>query len=130
MDLINASRALAALAQESRLAAFRLLVQAGPDGMAAGDIARRLAIPPSTLSTHLSLLVQAGLVTARRASRSIRYAVDFEGMRALLMFLMEDCCRGNPKICTPLLDQVLGDCCRDAGRCADESTAIKESIPS
>ena len=111
MDITDASRALSALAQESRLAAFRLLVQAGPDGMAAGDIARSLAIPPSTLSTPLSLLAQAGLVTARRSSRSIRYAVDFEGMRALLMFLMEDCCRGRPDACAPLLDEILGPCC-------------------
>lgn len=129
MDISNACRALGALAQESRLAAFRLLIQAGPGGMTAGDIARSLAIPPSTLSSHLSLLAQAGLVTGRRESRSIRYAVDFEGTRALLAFLMEDCCQGSPQVCAPLLDQVLGDCCSDVGGCVGGAES-QERIPS
>ena len=88
---MTASKALTALGQESRLRAFRLLIKQGPKGIAAGDVARRLGIPHNTLSAHLSILSNAGLVTSRRAGRSIIYAVDFDGMRGLLAFLMEDC---------------------------------------
>ena len=96
--------ALGALSQETRLGVFRLLVVQGPDGMAAGDIARRLDVPPSTLSTHLSVLENAGLIGSTRIQRSIRYAVDIDGARTLIGFLTEDCCRGNPDICGPGLD--------------------------
>lgn len=86
--------ALGALAQESRLAVFRLLVQEGPDGLAAGEIAGRLDIPPATLSFHLGQLGQAGLVTSTRNGRSIVYAADFKGMDRLMGFLYENCCQG------------------------------------
>jgi len=87
--------ALAALAQEHRLAAFRLLVEAGPDGVSAGDLADSLAIPRSSLSFHLNQLMQAGLIIQRRESRSLIYSADFAAMAALVSFLTENCCRGS-----------------------------------
>lgn len=102
MESITAVKRLSALAQGSRLAVFRLLIQAGPDGLAAGDIARRLEITPNTLSTQLAILSNAGLVTGRREGRSIIYAADFGGMSELLVYLMEDCCQGRPEVCAPL----------------------------
>lgn len=93
---------LSALAQESRLAVFRLLVKAGPDGLAAGEIARSLAITPNTLSAQLAILAHAGLVTSRRDGRSIVYAAGYDGMGALLLYLTEDCCQGRPEVCAPL----------------------------
>src|SRR5471032_332365 len=101
---------LSALAQESRLAVFRLLVKAGPDGMAAGDIARKLKTAPNTLSAQLLMLSNAGLIRARRDGRSIIYAVDFEQMSGLLLFLTEDCCGGRAEICAPLA-AVATSCC-------------------
>ena len=94
MEMAAALEALGALAQESRLAAFRLLVQRGPDGLAAGQIAERLDIPPATLSFHLAQLGQAGLVTSTRNGRSIVYAADYKGMDRLMGFLYENCCQG------------------------------------
>lgn len=94
--------ALSALAQERRLAVFRLLVKAGPDGMAAGEIARRLDMLPNTLSSAVAILERAGLVEARRVGRSILYAPNLTQMRALLGFLLEDCCDGRPEICLPV----------------------------
>ena len=102
MEISQAAGALGALAQESRLRIFRLLVQSGPEGMAAGDIARKLKLPHNTLSFHVSILSRAGLVTSRKEGRSVLYAVDLEGTRALLGFLVEDCCRGHPEICGTL----------------------------
>lgn len=86
--------ALAALAQEHRLAAFRLLVEAGPDGVSAGDLADRLGIPRSSLSFHLNQMMQAGLIVQRRESRSLIYSADYAAMAALVGFLTENCCRG------------------------------------
>ena len=111
MELSNAIDALGALAQESRLKVFRLLVQAGPSGMAAGDIARELAVPPNTMSAHLAVLSRAKLVTAHKEGRSVIYGLDVEGTRDLLSFLVEDCCRGAPNVCTPLIDSALAECC-------------------
>ena len=111
MEISTATQALGALSQESRLQAFRLLVRSGSDGMAAGEIARELEIPHNTLSSHLAILVNAGLIQSRRESRSIIYSIDFDGTRALLSFLMEDCCRGNPDLCLPVLDSLLPGCC-------------------
>jgi DNA-binding transcriptional ArsR family regulator len=87
-------RALGALAQEHRLAAFRLLVQAGTEGMAAGALAEALGIPPSSLSFHLAQLSHAGLISQRRQSRSIIYAADYAAMRGLMDYLTENCCGG------------------------------------
>ncbi len=111
MDISSTVKSLGALAQESRLNAFRLLVRSGSDGLAAGEIARRLDIPHNTLSSHLAILVNAGLVNSHRESRSIIYNIDFDGTRALLSFLMEDCCQTRPEICAPVLDSLLPGCC-------------------
>jgi len=116
MDELSAIKALAGLAQASRLQAFRRLVPAGPGGMAAGDIARALGVPHNTLSAHLAILANAGLIASRREGRSVIYAVDYAGTRDLLAFLMEDCCRGEPAVCAPALDCVLPDCCAPAPR--------------
>ena len=94
-----ALEALAALAHETRLAIFKYLIAVGHEGVAAGDIATKLKIPSPTLSFHLKHLEQAGLIHAQRQRRSIIYAADYERMRALLSFLMEDCCQGRPEIC-------------------------------
>jgi DNA-binding transcriptional ArsR family regulator len=90
---------LAALAQEHRLRVFRLLVREGPIGLPAGEIALRLGVRPSTMSSHLAQLERAGLLRSRRDQRRIIYAVDVEGIRKLLAFLIEDCCQGHPEIC-------------------------------
>lgn len=95
MESNEAVGALAALAHDGRLAAFRRLVEAGRDGMAAGDLARALAMPPSTLSANLSLLAQAGLVIGRRDGRSIIYTADYGQVRALIGFLTDKCCGGE-----------------------------------
>jgi DNA-binding transcriptional ArsR family regulator len=98
-------RALGALAQEHRLAVFRLLVQAGPVGMAAGALAEALGVPGSSMSFHLSQLANAGLVSQRRQSRSIIYSADYEAMNSLMAYLMENCCGGvacaPAAICSP-----------------------------
>jgi DNA-binding transcriptional ArsR family regulator len=94
-----AVQALAALAQEHRLAIFRLLLGEGPGGLSAGIIAARLGVSPSTLSHHLAALTGAGLIGARRSDRHIYYAADIAGMRRLLAFLTDDCCRGHPELC-------------------------------
>lgn len=113
MDTLDAVSGLSALAQESRLKVFRLLVRAGQGGMAAGDIARALAVPPNTMSSHLGILTRAKLVQARKEGRSVIYAVDFEGTRGLLSFLVEDCCQGEPAVCGPAIDATLAACCSD-----------------
>jgi ArsR family transcriptional regulator len=102
--------ALSALAHQGRLEVFRLLVRAGPTGMAAGDIARATGSLANTLSANLNLLAAAGLVTSRREGRSIIYAAEYDRMRELLAFLMEDCCGGNPEICAPLA-AIAAACC-------------------
>jgi DNA-binding transcriptional ArsR family regulator len=95
MKKTDAVAALAALAQDNRLDVFRLLVQAGPGGMPAGEIARALKLAPSVLTFHFDRLRMAELVTARRDGRSVIYAANFETMNALLGFLSENCCRGT-----------------------------------
>jgi len=107
MEIIPATKALGALAQQSRLEPFRLLVRAGEDGVSAGEIARALNVPQNTMSAHLSVLANAGLVSSQRVGRSIFYGIDFEGTHALLSYLMEDCCRGQPEVCAPLLACIL-----------------------
>ena len=102
METTSVVTSLSALAHEGRLAAFRLLVQAGGEGLAAGDLARRLEMLPNTLSANLNILAHAGLVTSEREGRSIIYRAQYEAMRDLLDFLVEDCCGGSPEICAPL----------------------------
>src|SRR3954452_10968816 len=105
MEKTAVTDALAALAQENRLDAFRLLVQAGPEGLAAGEVAASLGLPPNTLSFHLDRLRQAGLVTVRRDGRSMIYAARYETMNALLGFLTENCCQGAAEKCAPAVCQ-------------------------
>ncbi len=100
METKDAVAALAALAQDSRLDVFRLLVQTGPDGIAAGEVAERLEIAPATLSFHLAQLRQAGLLVMRRDGRSLIYSADYDGMNELMGFLTENCCGGaSPAAC-------------------------------
>lgn len=103
METKMAISALAALAQDSRLAVFRLLVQAGPAGMAASKIADQLSVPSSSLSFHLKELTHAGLIVPRQSGRFIIYSANFATMNALVAFLTESCCGGNP--CTPVSAQ-------------------------
>ncbi len=105
----DAIEALAALAHPGRLAVFRRLVQAGPQGIAAGDIARELSAPANTMSTQLAILTRAGLIASRRESRSIIYSANYEAIGGLIGFLMEDCCQGRPEICAPIAARAV--CC-------------------
>src|SRR5215471_19322371 len=107
----DALAALAALSQDTRLTVFRYLVTMGPEGAAAGDIAHAVKAPAPTLSFHLKELEQARLITSRRESRSIIYAADYDRMRGLLAFLMEDCCRGHPEICNLAPKKKAAVCC-------------------
>ena len=101
MEKIDAVAALAALAQDSRLDVFRLLVRAGPAGMPAGEVAASLKLAPNTLTFHFDRLKGAGLVTVRREGRSMIYAARYETMNSLLAFLTENCCQGAPGSCGP-----------------------------
>jgi DNA-binding transcriptional ArsR family regulator len=101
MENKDAVSALAALAQDSRLAVFRLLVQNGPEGLTPGVIGEQLELPAPTLSFHLKTLAQAGLVTTAQEGRFVRYRADIAGFNALTAFLTEDCCGGNPYLCSP-----------------------------
>jgi ArsR family transcriptional regulator len=101
MDKLNAVGALSALAQEHRLEAYRLLVQAGPAGMAAGEIASALGIAPNSLSFHLDRLRHAGLISVARQGRSLIYAARYETMKNLLGYLTDNCCGGRPELCAP-----------------------------
>jgi len=110
MDKKLALAALAALGQETRLDVFRLLVQAGPEGIAAGEIAERLGTLQNTLSSHLKILSHAGLVRTEREGRVVRYFADMMGFRDLLAYLMEDCCNGAPELCQPVIEAVTCKC--------------------
>lgn len=113
MDESQALMAFGALSQETRLRLLRMLVVAGHDGIAAGILAERLEVSPSNASFHLKELERAGLVEARRDSRSIVYTAGFERLSGLIRFLMEDCCSGRPEICMPAL---AASSCGTAGR--------------
>ncbi|TAL81380.1 MAG: ArsR family transcriptional regulator [Beijerinckiaceae bacterium] len=101
MEVSDAVTALAALAQDNRLDVFRLLVQAGPEGLPAGEVAAALDLAPNTLTFHFDKLRTAGLVTARREGRSIIYAARFETMNSLIAYLTENCCGGDAGACAP-----------------------------
>jgi DNA-binding transcriptional ArsR family regulator len=102
MDILAAVTALEALAHETRLSVFRLLVQAGPAGLAAGDIADNLGALQNTMSRHLAKLHRAGIVTSQREGRSIIYRADFDAISGLILYLMEDCCGRNAELCGPI----------------------------
>lgn len=103
MEIMHTIQALSALAHEGRLAVFRELVKAGPEGLSAGEVSRRLGIAPNTLSASFMILSHAGLVTSTRAGRSIIYRAEFDRMAALVAFLVDDCCQGRPEVCAPLV---------------------------
>lgn len=119
MEKTDAVAALNALAQENRLDVFRLLVQAGPDGLPAGKVAEALDLAPNTLTFHFDRLRQAGLVTVRREGRSMIYAARFETMNALLGFLTENCCQGDVGACAPAV-------CKPSS--SKRAKATKESV--
>jgi ArsR family transcriptional regulator len=103
MDKENAILSLAALAQATRLDAFRLLVKHEPEGLPAGDLARSLEVPHNTLSSHLSILSRAGLIHGERQSRSIVYRANLARFREMTLYLVNDCCQGSPELCFPLI---------------------------
>lgn len=106
MESENAIDVLHALAHGGRLSVLRLLIQAGRDGMPAGEVARALKTPPNSMSAQLAILTRAGLIRARRESRSIIYSAAYERMGDLLEFLLADCCAGSKEVCRPLADVV------------------------
>ena len=106
MDVELALEALSALSHETRLWVFRLLVQAGPDGLAAGEIAEALGSRQNTMSSHLKILAQAELIESRRRGRSIIYNANYDTVRELVLFLMEDCCAGNKAVCRPVAESL------------------------
>jgi len=110
METESAILALAALAQSTRLDVFRLLVKREPRGLPAGEIAKALVVPQNTMSAHLAVLSRAGLVTARRISRSIVYRADLARFQSVMSFLVNDCCDGRPEICAPLIESIT-PCC-------------------
>lgn len=110
MDNLNALTAFAALSQTTRLDVFRLLVKAGADGMLSGEISKELHVRQNTMSANLSVLVNANLLCNERQGRTIRYFVDFNTLRGLLGFLMEDCCGGRPETCQPIIDEIACAC--------------------
>ena len=106
MEMKAAIEALAALAHETRLSVFRMLVKAGPEGLSAGEIAERLGALQNTLSSHLHKLSRAGIVVSQRSGRHIIYRADFDAVGGLLVYLMEDCCGGNSKVCAPVVASI------------------------
>lgn len=110
MDIDSSLACLAALSQRTRLDTFRLLVRHQPDGLPAGDIARRMNVPQNTMSTHLAVLARAGLVISERQSRSIVYRADLDRLRSLTLFLVKDCCGGEAELCESLIAELV-PCC-------------------
>lgn len=111
MDESDAIASLAALAQPTRLATFRLLVAREPEGIAAGEIGRALAVMQNTMSAHLAVLSRAGLVRAERQGRTIVYRADLARFRAMTLYLVNDCCGGRPELCTPLVAELSRPSC-------------------
>jgi DNA-binding transcriptional ArsR family regulator len=114
MESADAVQSLSALAHEGRLSVFRELVKAGPDGLAAGEVARRVGVLPNTLSASLAILAHAGLVASRREGRSVVYSATYARMAELLGFLVQDCCQGSAAVCAPLTQLAAGAACRPA----------------
>jgi ArsR family transcriptional regulator len=126
MESEDAILALAALAQSTRLDVFRLLAKHEPEGLAAGDIAKALAVPQNTMSSHLSILSRAGLVSAQRFSRSIVYRVDLSRFQDVVLFMLRDCCDGRPEICAPLIANLTPCCAPKPKRKARENKREKK----
>lgn len=110
MDISSALKTLDALSHETRLWAFRLLVQAGSDGLAAGDIAESLESRQNTMSTHLRQLTDAGLITSKRDGRRVVFRANYAAVRELVLFLMEDCCAGHSSVCQPVANSLASFC--------------------
>ncbi len=117
MEKMNALDAFGALSQSTRLDAFRLLVQAGEGGMLAGEISEALDVRQNTMSSNLSILLNAGLLRNAREGRGIRYFADMKGLSGLLGFLLQDCCGGRPELCEPLIDDIAQGCRPHQGVC-------------
>ena len=114
----HALAAFAALGQATRLEIFRLLMRHAPQGLVAGTIAEEVGCPPTTLSSHLSILARASLISGTRVGRAIYYRADIEGMRALVAFMVTDCCDGHPEICSFAPAPAVSDCgCGPASAC-------------
>jgi DNA-binding transcriptional ArsR family regulator len=121
MESYEAIDGLAALAQETRLEAFKILVRHESKGVAAGDLARLLNVPQNTLSTHLAILSHASLVSSERQSRSIVYRANLEAVRGIVLHLLNDCCNGRPELCSPLIEELTASrltkaCCGENSR--------------
>ncbi len=110
MEPLDAIATLSALAQSTRLEAFRLLVRHEPDGLPAGELARLLDVPQNTMSAHLATLTRAGLIEGTRHSRSIIYRANLDHFRDMTLFLLQDCCGGNADLCAPII-AALTPCC-------------------
>tara|TARA_R110002051_G_scaffold325735_1_gene430650 strand:+ start:2438 stop:2803 length:366 start_codon:yes stop_codon:yes gene_type:complete len=108
MEITHAITSFAALSQDTRLKAFRLLVSHEPKGLAAGEIARQLSVPHNTMSTHLAVLARAGWVMSERQSRQIIYRASLSHMQAVIEFLLQDCCAGNAELCAALVINLNG----------------------
>ncbi len=106
MELLEALDALSGLSNETRLWVFRLLVQAGPGGMTAGEIAENLSARQNTMSTHLKLLSRSRLIRSQREGRQVRYRADYDTIQGLVLFLMEDCCQGKAEVCRPVAESL------------------------
>ena len=111
MDISSATEAFSALSQTTRLTAFRRLIAAYPEGLAAGKIARLCRVPHNTMSSHLAALLSARLVTAQKQGRMVTYRADLAGFRRLVVFLTRECCGGRADICAPLLADIVDPCC-------------------
>ena len=116
MESTLAIDALAALAQPTRLDAFRLIVRHEPDGLPAGEVARLLDVPQNTMSSHLAVLTRAGLISSERHSRSIIYRAEIDKVRELASFLVTDCCGGRPELCEPLVAEFTPCCTPSEGK--------------
>jgi DNA-binding transcriptional ArsR family regulator len=111
MDAKKSQAAFAALAQPTRLKAFRRLVAAHPDGLPAGAIAEFCKVPHNTMSTHLAALMRGGLIAVAREGRVMSYRADLDGFRGLIDFMLRDCCGGRPEICAPVVTDFAASCC-------------------
>ena len=116
MDREDVLLSLSALAQPTRLDVFQLLVKHEPEGLPAGEVARRLAVPHNTMSTHLAILTRAGLIGAERHSRTIIYRASLARFRGLVTYLLKDCCGGRAEICAPLIDDLAPCCSQEEAR--------------
>ncbi|MBB3947650.1 DNA-binding transcriptional ArsR family regulator [Rhizobium skierniewicense] len=117
MENITAIAALSALAQNTRLETFRLLVKHEPEGVPAGELARLLDVPQNTMSAHLATLSRAGVVMSERQSRSIIYRANLDALRDLTLFLLKDCCGGSAELCAPVIAELTSCCSPEAKPC-------------